>query len=766
MVINQTNIDEVIISFDETNNVSLNDRLRRSIHRYLDILANRINHPEVNFLSNLIVWSDDADRAYNIAYGITKVFNNWAGHAVTLEELTFLDETKYEKMASYPIIMIQNYEGTDIDRFYEVMRKLENSDSKPSVVIACSSEVKDRIKSYEPDNYRLYNYMFNNKIFADCDNAETVLDFVLNQLAKDGYEFDDEFKDALFIYINSIYDEAVLKGNDFAYDLVNRIYQTHYSRFEPGTKLSSESVPFSRKAEAFLKQDTADETNSSKGDSPDPDKTKASEVSEEQVMTIPQYFKANAKGEYVYKHRAVSKEKTNIYFAALSALGREYRESRFTLYDNNDNAVTEGTSVYQLDSVPKIVAEKLRKEGDSLDKMILLCTEATLNPGNTTLIGEDGSAYNLHTSALDFFYDNVKTCLGDSLLLPEERVIIIRIDPKNPAEGIKKAVEHIIQQKAPHLYIDPHGGFRNTQMTSLAITSLLESTELAVIETVYDVHTAGAGKPISVYEGDETIRINDFVSGINEFLNHGKTASLEKFLEGKNDNLVSAMRKVSDGLSLGSTKLFDEGLNDLRYIFYITKHKTDEPYLSIFQQAIKSDYDNIFHENATTVDKIEWLIKKGFYQQALIFIESQMPDELEEKGIIKIQRNRIKLEKKTNIHTVDVFNGYIREASRNSPNVNSYPELHTISSKLNEVGEFTFKSNFKNEGTCPAGAFIVTVSGSSRADFNKLVNLHKALKGVRNSSAHGNNKKYELSSIVKCLKIYTELARGLYDSAA
>ena len=83
-------------------------------------------------------------------------------------------------------------------------------------------------------------------------------------------------------------------------------------------------------------------------------------------------------------------------------------------------------------------------------------------------------------------------------------------------------------------------------MTSLAITSLLESTELAVIETVYDVQTAGAGKPISVYEGDETIRINDFVSGINEFLNHGKTASLEKFLEGKNDNLVLAMRKVSD----------------------------------------------------------------------------------------------------------------------------------------------------------------------------------------------------------------------------
>lgn len=340
-------------------------------------------------------------------------------------------------------------------------------------------------------------------------------------------------------------------------------------------------------------------------------------------------------------------------------LGREYKESRYTLYDNNDNAITEGTSVYQLDSVPKIVAEKLRNEGDSLDKMILLCTEATHNPGTTTLVNEDGSSYRLNTTALDFFYDNVQNCLGDRLNLPEERVIIIKIDPKNHAEGIKKVVEHIVQGKSPHLYIDPHGGFRNTQMASLAITSLLESTELAVIETVYDVQTAGAGKPISVYEGDETIRINDYVSGINEFLNHGKTASLEKFLEGKNDNLVLAMRKVSDGLSLGSIKLFDEGLNDLRYTFYFTKHKTDEPYLSIFQQAIKSDYDNIFQEKATTVDKIEWLIKKGSYQQALIFIESQIPDELEEKGIIKIQKNRIPA-KNDYIHTVDVFNGFIR----------------------------------------------------------------------------------------------------------
>ena len=292
MDINQTNIDEAIFSFDETNNVSLNDRLRRNIHRYLDILANRINHPEVNFLSNLIVWSDDADRAYNIACGITKVFNNWLGHAVTLEEMTFLDETKFEEMASYPIIMIQNYEGTDIDRFYEVMKKLENSDSKPSVVIACSSEVKDRIKSYESDNYRLYNYMFNNKLFADYDNAETVLDFVLNQLTKDGYEFDDEFKEALFIYINSIYDEAVLKCKDFAYDLVNRIYQTQYSRFEPGMRLSSDSVPFSRKAMAIQNNDDFDEIKPGKSDSSDNDKTKDPVVPEEQVIKIPQYFKA------------------------------------------------------------------------------------------------------------------------------------------------------------------------------------------------------------------------------------------------------------------------------------------------------------------------------------------------------------------------------------------------------------------------------------------------------------------------------------------
>ena len=57
-------------------------------------------------------------------------------------------------------------------------------------------------------------------------------------------------------------------------------------------------------------------------------------------------------------------------------------------------------------------------------------------------------------------------------------------------------------------------------------------------------------------------------------------------------------------------------------------------YIDLFIENIKKDYGNLLREEKTIIGMVEWCLKKEFYQQALTLIESHMPKEILDSGIL------------------------------------------------------------------------------------------------------------------------------------
>lgn len=300
---------------------------------------------------------------------------------------------------------------------------------------------------------------------------------------------------------------------------------------------------------------------------------------------------------------------------------------------------------YQLEPIPKFLNEKLEKEKqEHLDYIITLNTKEVNSSVLDTVIcnSKNGIEYEFCNITAKIFFEKM-LCNGQKAFQQIPKIISIPIDVDDIIPGIILAMNQLRELKDKsndfNLYIDMHGGPRNTQMTFQTILSLLKH-ESIYPSSIYTI-IMNKSKPNTIKDDTKYFDYIDFVSGMNEFLNFGKPISI-KSLNNLNDlslrDFTEKANQVADALTLCDMSVFQKSLEDMSN--WLNNHEIkQDSLLELFIKNIRMDYGVLLKEDHDVIDEIQWCLTKGYLQQALTLIESKMPEELFKKGIFHYDEN-------------------------------------------------------------------------------------------------------------------------------
>lgn len=199
-------------------------------------------------------------------------------------------------------------------------------------------------------------------------------------------------------------------------------------------------------------------------------------------------------------------------------------------------------------------------------------------------------------------------------------------------------------------YIVSHGGLRDVILSLNAIISLMDG------EGIRPTKICGTNTSNRTIEDQRaSFDIFRFVSGMQDFLNVGSVDTLQNYYnesvylyssekkdaEEFNKKLLDAMNKVSIGVQYSNPESYISGLDDLKKVLDTdAEDKFEKTSLGIFKDTIKKDFGVLLDpEKRTEVDMVERCINKKQYQQALTFLDSELPKYYRKKGIISFPGN-------------------------------------------------------------------------------------------------------------------------------
>ena len=289
-------------------------------------------------------------------------------------------------------------------------------------------------------------------------------------------------------------------------------------------------------------------------------------------------------------------------------------ESRINTYSYEDK-IKNITGLYQLEPVPKL----LSRINDTPDLVIVMASSDAQKSQRVSYFDES-----LEISAVDFFikrlredaeFDNTKFCI---------------IDTENRFEAAISDAVYILRKIRDNsceckYYLDTHGGRRQDQENFNAITNLLE---LENVEFTNVFNISGAGNNVSI-DPIKNTRIYDFTAGIKEFVNFGRSKSLDRYLQNNNSNdskIHDIIRGISDALTLCNIEEFEAGLDALNDELgpVPEEYVPAEDYTGIFKDTIRNSYKGLLDpKERNLVAELQWAINHGFIQQALALVESK-----------------------------------------------------------------------------------------------------------------------------------------------
>lgn len=308
------------------------------------------------------------------------------------------------------------------------------------------------------------------------------------------------------------------------------------------------------------------------------------------------------------------------------------------------------TSGYQMEPIPKFL-NKILPNG--LDSILVINTPETKDERVTLTIKQKDKESKLECTAYEYFCDCVEMFSkegNNTSKISVDQVCIANNDfaTQKDLESIVEEIKKYAEDKNYNIriFFDIHGGPRSNAEMMSALFSLLplenisseilrESPVRIEPQDVFSTVWKGNHNPDNkIYVANSGYEMLDLVSGVHEFVQYGKAESLEKYAEKNEDikKLVSAMKEISNGLSMGHVKTFDNGVKKLQEELGITyiQHLGKSGFLA---RLIEQEYEMILND-ADVTKQILWNNSKQFYQFAMTLCESKMLGYSEEKGIL------------------------------------------------------------------------------------------------------------------------------------
>lgn len=649
------------------------------------------------------------------------------------------------------------------EKWAEIAHNAEDSGCPTMILFASCTAASDRFKPYEHIFYRVFNNHIEFKtIFDETDILNSVNDFIDNTLE---WQRTEAFDTGIADYVHHIYPKAGLQNQSFIKDLNKRILGAYFQKGIQDGIVDKECIPYYNQNNITIQKENTS-------------------------LCIPLYS----------QHKNKPHPIKNVLILALSTFPYNGKLQASTLL------FSDGSSqeyYYQLEPVPRRLIDDLCKSGEKLDEIIMLCTDAVYGTRDTFQINgsqqiavTDDSGSNI--SPIDYFVWSIKNYASAKGYNAADISFYDFSPSKEGKMDIAKSVSDILEKirsldndnrdLKPNIYIDTHGGLRTTQEILNSILSLMQIEGIPIkYQNIFSVEYDNKNHTGRIIPAGEVIHIIDFVSGINECINYGRTDSLNRFYSNENkmnpdSDIIKYMTKAAQGIQLCDMGRFESALDKLSAAF--SKYKsmpTSNSYLSSFLSTIESNYQELLSPQRSVLDEIAWCAKKGFYQQALTLVESKMPEVIIKNGLLK---GECFTTKKRITRITDTYIQYINHAKKPWQNVYNYlferygflcvardPELVYI--------PLTPTSDYKNlqHYICADEVVViesrqdrypsVNIFESTFADNNRLINpliqLHMALKNERNKINHATSTEVicDVNIIHHALASYIDMAREL-----
>ncbi len=339
------------------------------------------------------------------------------------------------------------------------------------------------------------------------------------------------------------------------------------------------------------------------------------------------------------------------------------------------------------------------------------------------------------------------------------------------------------------LWIDMHGGPRDIAFIMNSIISLLKVYGIKW-NKIFSVDTSNSSR-IAIKDASESVKMLDFVSGMNEFINFGIGDSLRDYL-GYQTDLLSAIKEISDGTRLCDPQLYISGLDHLEdEINRSQDYKDDLGYVATFIDYIKDDYkDLLCKNNRNTIDIVQRCYEKKLYQQALTFIETMMPVMFVDSGIMYFDKHKTreidKMKEESSKQHEDTrhffFDQCILKRNLYCKGTKKFQELslpsdtkpediyaiEALKADISKLNDSFYNCYDTVQVTSPKGnlgVVEVLTKTNKPKEVGQLLTLHKAIKRCRNMVNHAKNSQYRPNpnDIVSGIEKYIYLARIVFN---
>ena len=538
----------------------------------------------------------------------------------------------------------------DVDVVIQILRDEKLYSNYKTVIVACYKE------EYAKNNKEVLNAVQllkdadgNNGIFQrklsihiniNIDSADIYTSEVMTRLER-VRKCTDEFKEGIRKYIHNLpsKEEREVKDDEaFITDIENRVFQFYYSQDNLGEMFDENCIPHYETVEEDVENEVLKTEKSLKADL-EQNNAKSSifeNLTDNKVIDLNEYKDKN-------EIENIDDVK-NVLILGMSTL-----PYKTPLTQNSYEYGCNGIKIYgygQLDPIPQLLNEEILEE--KLDLIIITATSATLNQYNKSVSYEEdselckedcsGKTVNFKCSAVELFKYHMMNKFGDNIKFKTIKIDDDEVDSSiytltNFIRGLYKSKEN--SQK--RLYMDVHGGPRiNQTLLDAAITVLgIEDIEIEKVFTCeFEERKTGEEekkeKVNKIKDVTDQFQIFKFVSGIDDFINHGSSYEIKNYVDKccddnqhNREELVKAIQKISDALILCKVTGFETALDNLKET--IENGNKNDFMFRMLVDIIKSDYGKLIEKDRSLYDEIKWAVEKDLYQQVLTLIEAKTP---------------------------------------------------------------------------------------------------------------------------------------------
>lgn len=627
-----------------------------------------------------------------------------------------------------------------------------------SVIAAMTDAGEAKAELYRAGTSLFYRE-FRDHITSKAPESKVVY-WELCRLLEKEQQFTQEFYEALENYIQTVYPKREIESiQRFLQDACDRIRNKYYGRYQAGAIGGVDCVPdYQKNPEPVAAKEDINEEDLN------------AEICNVLLLNMSTYPRGNKLGRNQYQY--VEKE------ACYDVFG-----------------------CGQLEPVPKMLDKKLRMLNERLDLILIMASEETKKE---EIIEVEEESPDLESkkrwiakagSAVDFFKEQI----GKEIAPIQFKVFSCDDDNLTTSLGDVVAFIRKIKNYNPEfkLYLDIHGGLRQAQLSIDAIINLLSMEDIHIEDAFSIAGVRTVQCPTQITNVTKDMRIFDFVSGMNEFINYGRSKGLEDFF-GRKNTVVNNIKSISRAIQICDIDRFLAALDRMRHNIQkvVNNEKdTDQKLLNIFIENMRQDYGNLLAESRTDLDLLKWCGRKRFYQQALTVIESRIPEFLEGKVYefhVKLRtegsedRSREEILKGIKPRDWEKDCNYLLEQWCYRKLIKKEGRFHSVYMRLDKKGaqqywdekneywsgdhskkyEFYLSSKKNRRDEAPENCcdvelrFLHNLKQEDVRRFNIFMQLHMALKNQRNLVNHAVSKdenREEPGNIFNAIEAYIEM---------